>query len=462
MRETSIDALEPRRAQLTALQRETRRPSLAGNLHYLRCYSAHDAPSTGGDRPLVLLLATEGGALVGFLALRRRPPKYGSAATIGSLVTHHGGCDLIARPADEARCADAFRRYLLDVEPGWSKIEIARQHADSPLFFVPDVDDPILVRRTPSAPHIVLPLPYASFNEYWTTRAATFRSSVGRNVRKLFAAGRVELVRCDDVRGAQALLDLHVELEARSWKARATPPLDLGRAPARLAFYRALLAPDIDPTLSPHFAFVLLDGALVAGMFAIDFAGTSFWQEIAHDDAFERLGPGAFVVLLGIWDALERGAATIDFGFGVEQYKARWGGEVSPTWNLELVRLDSLAFLRAIVGLIRRRRRSRADVAAAPVAANEAKVEVRAEALLTSPLAALAPLDGEARLRRIEAGHVRLRRLSGVALEAVLPLSVASHVATTNTNSSKNDSDAERRRRDGHGSRAAAPEGQPH
>lgn len=413
---TSFASLAPLASAIDALNHESRSPALASSFAFTRRFAEHDDLVLGRDFELLYLTARQGERLVGYLPLRRRRERFAgvSYGRIEMLVAHDEAGRLVARPEDEGRCAEAFMRHLLEVERDWSLLAFRRQAADSPLLHLPGPGRSLLTRRNPGASAVVIPIDAGSLAEYARSRPRSWRSSVGRNLRSAFGAGEVELLRCTEVTRPGVLLDLYVDLERRSHKARAVPPFDLGHRSQRVAFYRAL----IDPALgfAASFSFLRLNGRVISGLFAVTFAGVSVWQGLAYDERDKQHGPGALSVLTGIGHAIEQGCRAIDLGYGLEQYKSRWGASVTPTWDVELHKAGSVPFLRALARTVRRRLAARPNSRESGVGARAPSVPAPDE-----------PLPTEAGAGKVEqalaASGAKVERLTGAALGRTLPFS---------------------------------------
>lgn len=416
----SIQALAPLAPAIDALNLESRAPRPSGCFAFTRCCAQLAPRDPARAFELVYLAVREGERLVGCLALRRRREHFAglSYGCLESLVHPYEVGRLVARPQDEARCAAAVLRHLNECERGWSVVSLPRQDEHSPLSWPPGLKRGLLVRRQAAMQRAQLPLAFESLAEYARSMPGSWRSSVGRNVRKLFGAGEVEWLRCTSAARPDVLLDLYLDLERRSWKAHARPPVDADSQPGLVDFYRALLAAVPGSALVPVFSFVLLDGRVAAGLLAVAYAGMSFWRELAYAEDAARLGPGTLSVLLGIGDAIEQGCHAIDFGAALD-YKARWGAVFRPSYDLRLLRAGSLPFFRALGGMVQRR-------IAAKRAAGPAPATGAARAATPTGAPALAPVSlGDTLTAALAASGARVERVAAAALRHRLPFSTS-------------------------------------
>ena len=411
----SLEEAAPLEGELDALNLASRRPSPYNALRYLRAFTAHDDLDRS-EYQVLFLVGRQDGRLVGYLPLRRRRERVGplSFRRVESLCTHDTDRpQVVARREDEARCAEAFRRHLLQVERGFSLLEFRQQDAESPLLTPEGLHDGVWVRWFPSWTNSTIPLP-AGLDAWWKARSANYRSSVGRNVRRLLASGRAEYVCCRDPRATPRLLDLYFAMEAASWKAHSR--IAVGQKPRRVALYRSLC----DPALgcAPAFHLVLLDGRLIAALFSLELQGVTYWHELAYVEGAENLGPGNLLLLMALRDAMGRGLGAVNFLLGLAYYKERWGAVVTPTWLAQNLRVGSLPFWKALAGSLRRR------VAPRPAVQAQADYNVeRSEARQqgAGPAAPALGVDAHPLLRDLEAEGVALERLAGAALEKALP-----------------------------------------
>jgi CelD/BcsL family acetyltransferase involved in cellulose biosynthesis len=181
----------------------------------------------------------------------------------------------------------------------------------------------------------------------------------------------------------------------------------------------------------PSFVGVVLDGALVAGLFTGHFNGRSWCMEMAFDESRRDLGPGQLLLLLAIADAIRRGSRSVNFLQMQGYFKHRWLADDLPVVNVQLIRRVSVHGMKALAGDVRRRRAGREEDELASAAdtesevANQVKrksVEINTGSRDSVPVS----LDeGRAILRGVLVQDLRgLVVLDGPSLEALLPFSV--------------------------------------
>ena len=346
----SLRALLPLAAQLDALNLASRRPSPFDTFAYLEAFVAHDEHARPGQAPL-FLVAMEGDALVGFLALRRVPERlFGVPFTsISFLVGHDNDRPrVLSRPTDEARCAEAFYRHLLEVERGWDLLQLQEQDAASALLMPPPSLDlrRYFVRHFPNNPNGTIPVGYASIEAYVRACSKPRRRAFERSSRKLRDTGELELLIARDPRSTPAIFDLYLDLEQRSWKVHKDA--HIGRHPERVRFFRRLLSADQPMKISLF--LLMLDGLPIGGLVAGDFGGTRYGLEEAFDEDHRDLSPGNATMLLLIRDAIERSFSAVNLLGNYAYYKAQWQATITETQAVQVYRKGSLVHLKALAG----------------------------------------------------------------------------------------------------------------
>jgi CelD/BcsL family acetyltransferase involved in cellulose biosynthesis len=349
-----VRELSPWRAAIDALNLASRRVSPFHTTEYLDAFLANDEFAVPGTEPL-LLLALEGDRLVGFLPLRRRPDRVlGQRRTCLEFLTTHDTerPTLLARPEDERRCAEAFLRHVVEAEPRWTFLELMEQEEGSPLAEAAGALDPgrFYVRRFPNNPNATVLFPEGGL-EAWFRTLGNFRTSMARRVRALLEKGNAEFLSCASRAAAPALLELYLDLEARSWK--SVGRAGISRHPTRVELFRSML--QLGCAESPLFHWVLLDGLPIAGMLSLSFAGTVYQMELAYDEGFSELSAGNVLFLLAVRDAMSRGARAYNLLTNFAYHKSRWRAAITDTHAVQVYRRGSLHYAKARGGELRRR-----------------------------------------------------------------------------------------------------------
>jgi CelD/BcsL family acetyltransferase involved in cellulose biosynthesis len=418
----SLRALAPLAARLDALNLASRRPSPFDTFAYLQAFCAHDEHAVPGQEPL-LLVAFDGDAPVGFLPLRCAPRRVLGLPTteIGFLVGHDNDRPrIIARADDEARCAEAFYRYLFTEERGFSLLHLNEQDAASALDALPAARElrRYHLHRFPNNPNATIDLPYASLEAYVEALSKNQRKQLHKDLRRLLAAGEVELVSSSDPGAVHALFDLYLELEQRSWKSKIGG--HLGRHPERVAFFRSLLEPD--QPLTMRVDLLLLSGLPIAGYVSGAFEGRLYGFEEAYDEAYRDLSPGNALLLLVVEGAIEQRYRSLNLLGNYAYYKARWLATITETHAVQLFRQGSLLHLKLLGG--EALRRLRPPLTQGDVAFNLVKRELAEPELGAAP--GERPERDEPRgralavLSALDAAGAGVERRGGAALRALL------------------------------------------
>jgi CelD/BcsL family acetyltransferase involved in cellulose biosynthesis len=436
---TSLSDLGSWGRDVDALNLASRRPSPFHTIEYLKAFLSSDEYEAPGATPL-LLLAREDERLVGFLPLRRRPERiFGLPCTrIEFLTTHDTERPaLLARPEDEVRCAEAFLRHLAEREKGWSFLELLEQDASSPFLAFPGLPrERYHGRHFPNNPSATVHLDEPTFEEWFhrldRERSKRIKYKLASPARELLAAGQAEFVACEGRAVGTELLDVYLDLEARSWKAKAKA--GVGRHPRRVALFRRMLQLEVcDP---PVFHLLLLDGVPIAGMFSLVFHGTAYQMETVFDADFAPYAPGNLVFLLAVRDAVANSIHAYNLLTNFAYHKSRWGATITDTAAIQIYRRGGLHHVKAVLGELKRRWWG------ARLQQNEAKRNLtkKREGARTDPPENDAPLTPRAGTTDAHAAaqvntarvlpeverHGRLTRLSGDALVAALPFDVRS------------------------------------
>ena len=428
----SIRDVAPFREEIDRLNLASRRPCPFSTFAYIETFLAHDEEGTR-DAEVLFLTAFENEKLVGFLPLRKHRDALMHVPfhKVDVLVAHDTDRPhVVARHDDEARCSDAFYRYLVDRERGWSFLELAMQDADSSLRAVPHLN-PVrfYTRRYETMPNTTVPLTFDSFADYFNAIHASQRKNMARLSRKLISSGNVEVVSSSDPRAREALLDLYLDLERRSWK--ETAHAGIRRNSRRIDFFRALCEPNAP--FDMEFDFVMLDGLPIAGLVSRAFEGTLHGLETCFDREYEDVGPGHLLTLMSIRRAMENGYRAINFNGNYAYYKSSIGGVVTETSAVQIYKVGTMPWLKARAGDLKRRLRHVADNTDRFNPARRAVTKESGEKERTErpPRSARNEERDLARtiLCKLEESGVKLSRISGQALESALPFSARRRAA---------------------------------
>jgi len=419
----SLTELSPLAAALDELNRISRRPSPFDSLAFLEALLTHDEYARAGQS-MLFLIAFDGATPVGWLALRKVSERLlgWPYRSIQCLVTHDTDRPrILARPEDEARCADAFYRYLFETERGWSALLLQEQDEASALNHPPaQLLRGHYLRRFPNNPNGTIELPFHSFDEYFDTFGRLHRKNLSRSVRKLAAAGELDFIASRDPAALPGLFELYLDLERRSWKSRIQG--HVGRDLQRVGLFRTLLEPG--QPLEMEISLLRLDGVPIAGSLCGAFGGGLYALEIAFDEGYRRHSPGNALLVLLIRDAIARGHRFINLLGNYAHFKARWHATLTETHAVQIYRRGSLVHLKALAGELLRWLRP--PVMQRELSYNPARREAQDAVEPERPEASV-PERGGARslaeqvLHRLEEAGAQVARLRGDALGQQLP-----------------------------------------
>lgn len=423
----SFDAAALLAPEVDALNLQSARPDPFSTFEFFQTFLRHDPSFASARHPagLWFLAAFSDGRLVGYLALRRvvRSVWGIEVATLCLLVTRDNDRPhLVARPDHLPAVSAAIYAYLLGRQREWSLLEFHQQDASSPLFPPPAAVDlgGYRVGQWPSLENCTIPVRWDSLAAYFKALPKKYRTNLSRQMRHLFAAGRVELLNSSDPAVTPALLDLCLDIEPRSWKAQANA--NIGRDPARVAYFRNLL--DADQPMRVSIQILLLDGLPIAGLIGGSFGSSLYALHIVYDDDWNRFAPGSSMLLMGMRRAIDGGCTDFNLMSGFGYYKVRWLAEATPTCVAQIYRTGGLLFWRRLLGDWKRRLFGTTSNAE-PVRFNPARRKVgerEGDTGDSAPASAL-PRNADERTRvaaliaRARAG--RCEQLAGAALSAL-------------------------------------------
>ena len=380
--EHGIGALERYGAQIDRLNRTAARPNAFHSSAYFQCYAKHIEYYTP-DRDERLVLVHEGERLIGCIAMRSSSDNFGTLlgrsglwiARLGFLapvdIEQPG---LLCAAEDEERVAAAVVRHFCTVERNWGMLEFAGQRPGGALHRMTHAaaNSQLRARDIAVEPFNEIPLEWPDVASYFKSLSKKMRSNIGRQARRLFAAGHTELILAQGPAATSAWFDAYLELEDRSWKHATISSLQ--RHPRRVQFYREIVAGR--GGMDPSFIGVMLDGVLVAGLIVGDNSSDSpgrsgaWCLEMTYDSAQANLGPGQVLLLLGVAEGIRRGNRFLNLLQMFAYYKHRWKAEQIQVVNVQLIRRFSLHAMRASLGDLKRRLRPE-RASAAPVTTDD-------------------------------------------------------------------------------------------
>jgi Acetyltransferase (GNAT) domain len=376
-----VAAIERFRSQIDRLNALSSRRNPFLSAAFLLCYALRIEYHVPG-REERLYLIWDDDRLIGIAPMRRSLEHVGPSLgplrlrgirvrVLAPLDTEQPG--ILAAPEDLARAATALISHICSHEHDWGMLEFAGQLPGTALHEAVHAagGGKFRARDIEVEPYTEIPIVWGDLSAYFRSLTKKMRSNISRQARRLFACGQVELVLAEGPQAASAWFDAYCDLDSRSWKHGTASSIQ--RHPRRVRFFREIAAGR--GGLDPSFIGVLLDGVLTAGLLvgsnstaSLDHHG-AWCLEMAYDESRADLGPGQLLLLLAVGEAIRRGARFLNFMQNFAYYKHRWGAELIPVVNAQLIRRVSLHNLRASVGelsrkLLGRRRRSTTNGAA--------------------------------------------------------------------------------------------------
>jgi hypothetical protein len=348
----SFQACETLRDEVNALNRNSSCPDPFSTFEFLETYSAHDKMADRHPEPhMWFITAFMASRLVGYLVLKlvKRRVFGIETATLSFFVTHDTDRPhLVARAECVDDVAAAMYGYLLGRKREWSMLELYQQDDRSPL--VPPSSHPplagYLVRQWPSMENCTIPVRWDSLSDYFQAIPSKFRVNVRRQLRNLFAFGRLELLGSSDPAVTPRLLELYRAIERYSWKSRAD--IHIGCHPQRIQYFESLLAAHQPMRVSIQ--VLLLEGAPIAGLVCGEFLQGLYALHIVYDGRLHRFAPGSAILLMGMRRAIEGRFAFFNMLSGYSYYKGRWLAQSTQTRVVQIYRMGGLLFWRRLLG----------------------------------------------------------------------------------------------------------------
>ena len=300
---------------------------------FLRCWWRH----FGEELAPHVVTARRGGELVGIAPLQlRRQRRFGRGYRTLEFL---GSPDELARPRllvpagdDETLTAIlqaiAARRsgwdmiWLDELETGgWQAAAIERWAKSAGLW----------VRSEPLHPVSWLDK-NGTWQEYLAARSAHFRKRLRAAARRLERECTVAWEQCHGGPDMRRFVDLFLQVEKSSWKARAG--YDIGYEAGYRRFYADLLAHN-SAALRGHGLALTVDGQPAAVTLGVSGHGRYYSLQIAHDAAFDRYSPGTLLEAREMeWFFGEPELRRYEFLGGDNANKRRWAGHVMQTCSL--------------------------------------------------------------------------------------------------------------------------------
>jgi CelD/BcsL family acetyltransferase involved in cellulose biosynthesis len=309
-----------RREELTALQAEwsqllTQHPEPFPFLHptWQRVWLEEFL----GGRELVLLAVRDGESLVGVAPLIREDGRL-------SLVGHYSICDymdFVVAPGRE----DEFFVALLEAleQEAWTELELRGLVEGTPTLaeLLPLAEAAgLTVEREEEAvaPRVDLT---ATWDEYLASLSKKNRHELRRKLRRISAAGELELLAYTEPEDIEAHLPVFLRLMMESRRDKATFLSEqMGR------FFHRMAGAMAREGLVRLYE-LQLDTKPVASLFCFDQAGNRFLYNSGYDPEYAPLSVGLASKALCLREAIESACRRVDFMRGHEPYKYDLGGK---------------------------------------------------------------------------------------------------------------------------------------
>lgn len=347
-----LEEAEALREEVNALNLASARPDPFSTFEFFENYFRYDEffPAGRGMR-LWFLTAFLDGHLIGYLALKQTAYKVLGLRTskLGFFVSHDTDRPhLVARHGYLSQASEAVYAYLLGRKQEWSFLEFQQQDDTSSLFPPSTTIDlkGYKVCQWPSLENGTIHVRWGTLREYSMKLSKNFRSNLRRQVRHLFAAGKVELLASSHPATTPALFELYRSIEPYSWKSKASA--DIGRHPRRVEYFKGLL--DAQQPMRVSIQILLLDGIPIAGLISGAFMKGLYALHIVYDDRLSRLAPGSVMLLMGMRQAIDGKYAFFNLLSGFGYYKVRWLAEITETRIAQIYRVGRPSFWHRLFG----------------------------------------------------------------------------------------------------------------
>jgi len=367
----TLDEILALRTDIDALNLASPRPDPFSTCEFYATILQHGIRLKDNEKiELWFLCAFDDNQLIGYLGLKRLTQTgwMGKQRKLDFLVGHEADRPhVVARSQHLEEVTASFYRYL-SARHDWDFLDLQQQDASSVLFPLPRS---VHLRRCwideyPTWENCTIRLRWNSAQEYYDALSSNLRSALRRQLRKLLAHGKVELLTSMDPRATPALFDLYCSIESRSWK--GDTDIAIGSDPTRVRYFKTLLG--ARQPMQIVIQILLLDGMPIAGLVSGSFSGPSgkglYGLQVAFDRELSALAPGSFMLLLGMRHAILGGYAFFNLLSGFGYFKSRWLADATNTRSIQIYRIGSLYFWRRLCGNVRRRLRLQRERLSAP------------------------------------------------------------------------------------------------
>lgn len=254
---------------------------------------------------------------------------------------------------DSATCLPAFLAYLEDNEESWEMLDIDEQLQN-------ETTDTLrthfrhlgcLIGESETlCPYIDL---RSTWDRFLMGCSTKMRSNIKRLRRRLASVGDVGIRRVTSWPELDSSLDIHCEIEERSWK--ASKNLVLSSNKSHYFFYKGLATVF---GKNGQFELRMLDcnGQPLASTFGIVYDDAFQSLKITHDSEYDKFSPGTLLESYELEDLFGRNLSCYEFMGSFLTNKLRWTSSVHKTVNVHIYRREPRLMLHFFYSFVFKRR----------------------------------------------------------------------------------------------------------
>jgi CelD/BcsL family acetyltransferase involved in cellulose biosynthesis len=334
--EREWDALEP---HWNALVDRTAAPCVFQTWEWLRTWWRWYAEYVGTEG-LCILVASDGGAVVGIAPLHRVSLSGFGLGRIRGLRWVGAGSedsdylDFIIEQGREVEVVGAFFDHLAAGE--WDVMDLDLVRTDSASLVAARESGRSRGYRlhTDDLACTALRLP-GTWDDYLGTLRPRFRTRLRSLLRRLPVEHDARFEQCEDPAHLDADLETMFDLHQQRWR-MAGAPGSFALAQRR-SFYHAIAATFLDRGWL-RFYRLSVAGQPAAYEFSFEFHGRVYYLQQAHDPAFAHLSVGTALKAFVLRDCIERGVRIYDFLGDDAEHKLTWGAELGSCLRMHVAR----------------------------------------------------------------------------------------------------------------------------
>jgi CelD/BcsL family acetyltransferase involved in cellulose biosynthesis len=293
----------------------------------------------GRQRALMILTARQNGILVGILPMVRED-KYVFGRRIGHLSLCGSGVggadylDVIARPADKAKCSAAFIEHLANL--GADVVEFSALESGSEtvqqIKRLCGSRGSSFSRLTEKVDAVCPQIDLSAGWERVLNRSKR-KANFARRLKALKRESSFEFRTVTATDQVDAAFERFLRLHEMRWEGSGGS--ELSGHPRLIEFHRRAVS-GLAATALIRFDELWLDGECRASIYGLDNGKTFYYYNSGYDPAFAGFSVGLVLLGMSIRGACERGATTYDFLRGDETYKFDWADRSSELATISL------------------------------------------------------------------------------------------------------------------------------